>query len=131
MYQSFLVLSVLRAGRCRAGVWPTPSPSWTPLAGRVLREVLTGPLSGHQVMLMVDGGVQCSISLDTLLNGLTSPTVLFRTTTHDTDKFSMPLELSQSQSKIHTMIVYYLHFILFFYWSLSAFMAYHPLLLSI
>ncbi|KAK4323264.1 hypothetical protein Pmani_006045 [Petrolisthes manimaculis] len=70
---------------CRAGVslWPRPSPSWTPVAGRVLREALTGPLSGHQVMLMVDDGVQRSLSLDLLLTGLTSPTVLFRSTSHN------------------------------------------------
>ncbi|KAK4323257.1 hypothetical protein Pmani_006039 [Petrolisthes manimaculis] len=82
---------------CRAGVslWPRPSPSWTPVAGRVLREALTGPLSGHQVMLMVDDGVQRSLSLDLLLTGLTSPTVLLHTTTHNTDNLSMPPDLTK------------------------------------
>ncbi|KAK4323246.1 hypothetical protein Pmani_006029 [Petrolisthes manimaculis] len=84
---------------CRAGVslWPRPSPSWTPVAGRVLREALTGPLSGHQVMLMVDDGVQRSLSLDLLLTGLTSPTVLLHTTTHNTDNHFTTQQLPTAQ----------------------------------
>lgn len=100
VYQSVLVLSVLRVVRCMAGVslWPTPSPSWTPVAGRVLREALTGPLNGHQVILMVDDGVQRPLSLDLLLIGLTSPTVLL----HNADKLSMPPGLSKAYSKAIT-----------------------------
>lgn len=86
MYQSVVVLSVLRVVRCRVGssLWPTASPLWTPVAGRVLSEALSGPLSGYQVMLMVDDGVQRSLSLDLLLIGLTSPTVVLRITPQTT-----------------------------------------------
>lgn len=100
VYQSVLVLSVLWVVMCKAGVslWPTPSPSWTPVAGRVLREALTGPLSGHQVILMVDNSVQRSLSLDLLLIGLNSPTTLL----HNTDKLSMPQGLSKGNSKAIT-----------------------------
>lgn len=87
MYQSVLVLIVLRVVRCRLGVslWPTSWPSWTPVTGRVLREALKGPLSGHQVMLMVDDDVKRSLSLDLLLSGLPSPTAILRTPPDTTD----------------------------------------------
>ncbi|KAK4323242.1 hypothetical protein Pmani_006025 [Petrolisthes manimaculis] len=91
---------------CRAGVslWPRPSPSWTPVAGRVLREALTGPLSGHQVMLMVDDGVQRSLSLDLLLTGLTSPTVLLHTTTHNTDNHFTTQQLPTAQDVLLVVV---------------------------
>lgn len=86
VYLSVVVVSVLRVVMCRAGssLWPTPSPSWTPVAGRVLSEALSGPLSGYQVMLMVDDGVQRSLSLDVLMTGLTSPTIFLRITPQNT-----------------------------------------------
>ncbi|KAK4323251.1 hypothetical protein Pmani_006033 [Petrolisthes manimaculis] len=107
VYQSVLLLSVVQVVMCRAGVslWPRPSPSWTPVAGRVLREALTGPLSGHQVMLMVDDGVQRSLSLDLLLTGLTSPTVLLHTTTHNTDQGFTTQQASLTQSKKVTLVI--------------------------
>ncbi|KAK4323265.1 hypothetical protein Pmani_006046 [Petrolisthes manimaculis] len=91
---------------CRAGVslWPRPSPSWTPVAGRVLREALTGPLSGHQVMLMVDDGVQRSLSLDLLLTGLTSPTVLLHTTTHNTNNHFTTQQLPTAQDVLLVVV---------------------------
>ncbi|KAK4323254.1 hypothetical protein Pmani_006036 [Petrolisthes manimaculis] len=91
---------------CRAGVslWPRPSPSWTPVVGRVLREALTGPLSGHQVMLMVDDGVQRSLSLDLLLTGLTSPTVLLHTTTHNTDNHFTTQQLPTAQDVLLVVV---------------------------
>lgn len=99
VYQSALVLSVLRVARCRAGVslLPTPSPSWILVAGKVLREALTGPLTGQDVMLIVDDGVQLSISFDLLMSGLTSPTVIFHTTAHNTDNDFMTRHLNFAQ----------------------------------
>ncbi|KAK3875549.1 hypothetical protein Pcinc_019598 [Petrolisthes cinctipes] len=107
VYQSVLVVSVVQVVMCRADVslWPRPSPSWTPVAGRVLREALTGPLSGHQVMLMVDDGVQRSLSLDLLLTGLTSPTVLLHTTMLSTDKGFTTQQASLTQSKKVTLVI--------------------------
>ncbi|KAK3875555.1 hypothetical protein Pcinc_019604 [Petrolisthes cinctipes] len=106
LYQSVLVLSVVQVVMCRAGVslWPRPSPSWTPVVGRVLREALTGPLSGHQVMLMVDDGVQRSLSLDLLLTGLTSPTVLLHTTTHNTDNHFTTQQLPTAQDVLLVVV---------------------------
>ncbi|KAK3890908.1 hypothetical protein Pcinc_005207 [Petrolisthes cinctipes] len=51
-----------------------------------------GAVSGHQVMLMVDDGVQHSLSLNLLL---TSPTVLLHTTTHNTNSLCMPSDLTK------------------------------------
>ncbi|KAK3875552.1 hypothetical protein Pcinc_019601 [Petrolisthes cinctipes] len=106
VYQSVLVVSVVQVVMCRADVslWPRPSPSWTPVAGRVLREALTGPLSGHQVMLMVDDGVQRSLSLDLLLTGLTSPTVLLHTTTHNTDNHFTTQQLPTAQDVLLVVV---------------------------
>ncbi|KAK3875548.1 hypothetical protein Pcinc_019597 [Petrolisthes cinctipes] len=106
VYQSVLLLSVVRVVMCRADVslWPRPSPSWTPVAGRVLREALMGPLSGHQVMLMVDDGVQRSLSLDLLLTGLTSPTVLLHTTMLSTDKGFTTQQASLTQNVLLVVV---------------------------